>query len=36
MTYETLIEVAEEELGMDLKKKLKSGPSSSRVKGVKD
>jgi len=35
ITYETLIEVAEEELGVDLKKNLKSGSLSSAVKGAK-
>ena len=35
ITYETLIEVAEEELGIDLKKNLKSGSLNSVVKGIK-
>lgn len=35
IVYETLIEVAEEELGIDLKKNLKSGQLNSVVKGVK-
>ena len=35
ITYETLIEVAEEELGVDIKKNLKSGQLNSAIKGVK-
>ena len=35
ITYETLIEVAEEELGVDLKKNLKSERLTSVVKGAK-
>ena len=35
ITYETLIEVAEEELGVDLKKNLKSERLNSVVKGAK-
>lgn len=35
ITYETLIEVAEEELGVDLKKNLKSGQLNSAGNGVK-
>ena len=35
ITYETLIEVAEEELGVDLKKNLKSGSLNAVVKGAK-
>ncbi len=35
ITYETLIEVAEEELGVDLKKNLKSERLNSVVKGSK-
>lgn len=35
ITYETLIEVAEEELGVDIKKNLKSGRLNSAVKGLK-
>ncbi len=35
ITYETLIEVAEEELGVDIKKNLKSERLSSVIKGAK-
>ncbi len=35
ITYEALIEVAEEELGVDLKKNLKSVSLNSVVKGIK-
>jgi len=36
MTYESIIEIAEEELGIDLKKNLKSGSLIEHVKRVKE
>lgn len=35
LTYESLIEIAEEELGVDIKKNLESGQSTGRVKRSK-
>lgn len=36
VTYETIIEIAEEELGVDLKKNLKRGSSNSAEEKVKE
>lgn len=36
IAYESLIDVAREDLGIDLKKNLKSGPSSSQPLGAKE